>query len=192
MIRRVGRFLKFSIKFLIICVVSCTVVSVVFLYPRIEEISSKRIILNKTQRISSTFKIIEAIKNEIFTVQPPTNVFGNKSAVGEFGKAVYLPSNYSDEIKKLIDDGWKNHQFNQYISDIISINRSLSDDRTDYCKSMHGNYSENLPKTSVIITFHNEAWSTLLRTVHSIINRSRQDLLAEIILVDDFSTMGKS
>jgi len=47
-----------------------------------------------------------------------------------------------------------------------------------------------LPSASVVIAFHNEGWSPLLRTVHSVLLRSPAHLLKEIILVDDASDKG--
>lgn len=48
-------------------------------------------------------------------------------------------------------------------------------------------YPTKLPSASVVIIFHNEAWSTLLRTVHTVLARSPPEYLKEIILVDDHS-----
>ena len=48
--------------------------------------------------------------------------------------------------------------------------------------------SVKLGTASVIIIYHNEAWSPVLRTVHSVINRSPPAYLREVILMDDAST----
>jgi polypeptide N-acetylgalactosaminyltransferase len=118
-------------------------------------------------------------------MDPPKEL--NLTAPGEMGKPVVL-SNLSQEIQKLVDEGWNKNYFNQFVSDMISLRRSLPDPRMQYCKDVEKDY-KNLPQTSVILTFNNEAWSTLLRSVHSILDRSPENLIKEIILVDDFSDM---
>ena len=51
----------------------------------------------------------------------------------------------------------------------------------------------DLPTTSVIFCFVDEVWSTLLRSVHSVLNRSAPPpSCVEILLVDDCSTRGAS
>lgn len=108
-------------------------------------------------------------------------------APGEGGVAVQMPANLSGEAKRRYDNGWQNNAFNQFASDMISLHRSLPDMRQEGCRSQ--SFQKDLPVTAVIICFHNEAWSVLLRTVHSVIGRSPKHLLKEIILVDDFSDM---
>ncbi|XP_059612994.1 polypeptide N-acetylgalactosaminyltransferase 3 isoform X2 [Phlebotomus argentipes] len=77
------------------------------------------------------------------------------------------------------------NRFNLLASDRISLNRTLPDVRRIRC--IERQYGKKLPSTSVIVVFHNEAWSVLLRTVWSVITRSPRQFLKEIILVDDAS-----
>uniref|UniRef100_A0A1I7X0K0 Glyco_trans_2-like domain-containing protein n=1 Tax=Heterorhabditis bacteriophora TaxID=37862 RepID=A0A1I7X0K0_HETBA len=49
------------------------------------------------------------------------------------------------------------------------------------------NQPEDLPTVSVVIVFHNEGWTPLLRTVHSVLLRSPSQFIKEIVMVDDYS-----
>lgn len=107
---------------------------------------------------------------------------GKRKGKGEQGKPSQLSPMRTMHKEKL----YQVNGFNAALSDEISLNRSIPDIRHTDCKRKM--YSRHLQAASVVVTFHNEHMSTLMRTCWSVINRSPAELLQEIILVDDAST----
>ncbi|XP_062872415.1 polypeptide N-acetylgalactosaminyltransferase 17 [Trichomycterus rosablanca] len=75
--------------------------------------------------------------------------------------------------------------YDSFLSDRISLDRSIPDFRPNKCKGVF--YPKDLPQISLIFIFVNEALSVILRSVHSAVNHTPVHLLKEIILVDDNS-----
>ncbi|KAL4227368.1 hypothetical protein ACF0H5_012811 [Mactra antiquata] len=90
-------------------------------------------------------------------------------------------------LKQECVDNRQKHGINVGLSDLVPLNRPVPDSRPSGCKEIK--YDVDLPTISIVIPFHNEWPSVLLRTVFSIINRTPHNLLKEIILVDDNSDL---
>ncbi|XP_022621480.1 polypeptide N-acetylgalactosaminyltransferase 11 isoform X2 [Seriola dumerili] len=93
--------------------------------------------------------------------------------------------NEADQVVR--DTGYHRHAFNVLISTRLGYHRELPDTRDSQCRDKV--YPLVLPSASVVICFFNEAFSALLRTVHSVLDRTPAYLLHEIILVDDHSEL---
>lgn len=106
-----------------------------------------------------------------------------RTGYGEHGTKVVLTD--ETEIKQN-EQLFQKTGFSVIVSEKISLNRSLPQLVHPNCSKIK--YYAKLPKTSVIIIFHNEVKSVLLRTVWSVINRTPNELLHEVILVNDNST----
>jgi len=89
------------------------------------------------------------------------------------------------EDKKLRDKGYKEFAYNSLVSKRIGFYRELNDTRHKQC--LGKTFSRTLPTASVIICFYNEDFFTLMRTLYSVIKRSPNNLLKEIILINDHS-----
>ncbi|XP_074684319.1 polypeptide N-acetylgalactosaminyltransferase 5 [Strix aluco] len=103
-------------------------------------------------------------------------------APGQFGHPVAVPDDKQEEAKSR----WKEGNFNVYLSDLIPVDRAVADTRPAGCSEQR--VHDDLPTTTIIMCFVDEVWSTLLRSVHSVLSRSPPHLIQEVILVDDFST----
>ncbi|XP_058039721.1 polypeptide N-acetylgalactosaminyltransferase 11 isoform X2 [Ahaetulla prasina] len=94
---------------------------------------------------------------------------------------------FNEQDQEVRDLGYQKHAFNVLISNRLGYHRDVPDTRDRKCKEKI--YPHDLPSASVIICFYNEAFSALLRTVHSVLDRTSSHLLHEIILVDDRSEL---
>lgn len=112
---------------------------------------------------------------------------------------------HNKEDRVIKDEGYKLHAYNVLISNQLSYHRPIPDTRNKLyvlyiyfflflsvvhmliyrCRDI--DYPQILPTATIIICFYNEHYHTLLRTVHSIVDRSPKYLLKEIMLIDDFS-----
>ncbi|XP_076446665.1 putative polypeptide N-acetylgalactosaminyltransferase 10 [Babylonia areolata] len=101
---------------------------------------------------------------------------------GEQGQAYILSGDEERQKGQL----YKVNGFNALASDKISLQRALKDIRHPDCQKKK--YLPKLPTASIILPFHNEHFSTLLRSVYSVLNRAPKDMVHEVILADDFSS----
>ncbi|GAB6027895.1 hypothetical protein CHUAL_002111 [Chamberlinius hualienensis] len=91
----------------------------------------------------------------------------------------------SESDKKERDGGYKKFAFNVLVSNRLSLRRDLPDVRHPLCITK--TYQTELPKASIVVCLYNEALTTLLRTIYSVLDRTPDYLLHEIVLIDDYS-----
>ncbi|XP_068790322.1 polypeptide N-acetylgalactosaminyltransferase 11 isoform X2 [Struthio camelus] len=118
------------------------------------------------------------------------NPFGNHVQDPVKGEVDFSPEMgmiFNEEDQEVRDLGYQKHAFNMLISNRLGYHREVPDTRDAKCREK--SYPSDLPFASVIICFYNEALSALLRTVHSVLDRTPAYLLHEIILVDDNSEL---
>ncbi|XP_059010765.1 polypeptide N-acetylgalactosaminyltransferase 17 isoform X3 [Mustela lutreola] len=96
-----------------------------------------------------------------------------------------LPATLSPAEEEKAKGPHEKYGYNSYLSEKISLDRSIPDYRPTKCKELK--YPKELPQISIIFIFVNEALSVILRSVHSAVNHTPTHLLKEIILVDDNS-----
>ncbi|XP_039748041.1 uncharacterized protein LOC120625145 [Pararge aegeria] len=89
--------------------------------------------------------------------------------LGDGGVAAHL----TGEAKRLGEESEKKLAINVYLSDRIAYNRTLKDHRNPACERVV--YDAELPSASVILIFHNEPYSVVVRTIWSVINSARRD-----------------
>lgn len=94
---------------------------------------------------------------------------------------------FSQRDQELRDLGYRKHAFNVLVSDRLGFHRAVPDTRAAACRAQP--YPGDLPAASVVICFYNEALSALLRTVHSVLDRTPARLLRQLVLVDDASEL---
>ncbi|XP_046573297.1 probable N-acetylgalactosaminyltransferase 9 [Haliotis rubra] len=165
---RVVRFRKFKIKHVLFLALFCVSAAILYINFIGQWLSS--------EKVPSHVLFMRNKRFDAYQASEPL-----RTGPGEKG----LPVHLEGEEKLLGEKLMHKEAFNIVASEKISLERSVKDVRDHRCKDII--YPKNLPSASVVIIYHNEAWTPLLRTVYSVINRSPPEYLHEVVLLDDFS-----
>nr|XP_058896047.1 polypeptide N-acetylgalactosaminyltransferase 9 isoform X7 [Kogia breviceps] len=122
----------------------------------------------------------EVVYTQLNGLAKPIGLVEGPGGLGQGGMAATLRDNSQETEGKFEEYG-----YNAQLSDRISLDRTIPDYRPKKCRRM--TYPAQLPQISVVFIFANEALSVILRSVHSVVNRTPSRLLKEVILVDDNS-----
>jgi len=87
-------------------------------------------------------------------------------------------------------DAHRGFAFNHRWSDSLPLDRWERDVRPDECRRKHEHeyHLNELPAASIVMVFHNEAFSVLVRSLHTVLDYTPPHLLEEIVVCDDAST----
>ncbi|XP_019293612.1 polypeptide N-acetylgalactosaminyltransferase 9 isoform X1 [Panthera pardus] len=122
----------------------------------------------------------EVVYNQLNGLAKPIGLVEGPGGLGQGGMAATLREDSQETESK-----YEEYGYNAQLSDRISLDRTIPDYRPKKCRQM--THTADLPQISVVFIFVNEALSVILRSVHSVVNRTPSRLLKEVILVDDNS-----
>jgi hypothetical protein len=145
------------------------------------------IIKSSSKSIFSDKIYILPLSDEILEIHRRLNL----TNPGHLGKPVKLPENLPADIQLLVNASYHEFKFNEFVSQLIPYDRELPDYREVQGTCKNATYSDDLPKVSVILSFFNEPFSMLMRTIYSVLKCSPRELIEEILLIDDFSDSGE-
>ncbi|XP_048244239.1 polypeptide N-acetylgalactosaminyltransferase 11-like [Haliotis rufescens] len=135
-------------------------------------------------KLNAVLNIFETTRNEHLADTHQVKAVWTKEDDRELFK-VGMVRNKTDEIT--LAEGMARHGFNELLSERLGEIRPIKDSRNKLCREQQ--YPQDLPEASVVMCFYNEAWSTLIRSIQTILTRTPAVYLHEIVLVDDASTL---
>ena len=91
----------------------------------------------------------------------------------------------NEEELKIKEEGYNTYAFNTLVSLRLGLSRTLPDTRNKECQKLK--YADELPSASIIICYYHEELNVLLRTIHSVIERTPASVLKEVLVINDQS-----
>ncbi|XP_013980711.2 probable polypeptide N-acetylgalactosaminyltransferase 8 [Salmo salar] len=153
------------------------------------------VLMTRLERIEKNLNKLSELIESKYQKDPPTR----EEVVVTEAKKMVVPKLYpnsnlftkwgddlSEEEQREAEALFQRYGYNVFLSDQLPLNRELPDTRDNRC--LQKKYPKDLPSIAVVLIYLDEALSIIKRAICSIINRTPEHLLREIILVDDHSS----